>query len=100
MYEKAQPKKKKERKGITNLVINQPFPEYPITSEIFELVLRYLYADDLQFETMSGRQVFLLPSFSLLFPLLLQSKPVEIVCLKRDLFLILLLGFGFGHRCS
>jgi hypothetical protein len=56
MYEKAQPKKKKDRKGTTNLTINQPHPDYPITSDTFELVLRYLYADDIQFETLDGRQ--------------------------------------------
>lgn len=38
------------------MVINQPCPDYPITCETFELVLRYLYADDLQLETLSGRQ--------------------------------------------
>ena len=72
MYEKAQPKKKKDRKGVTHLTINQPHAEYPITAEVFELVLRYLYADDIQFETLSGRQVLLfllfLPMATFLHP--------------------------------
>ena len=68
MYADAQPKKKKERKGTTNLVIAQPFAEqYPITSDTFELVLRYIYADDLQFETLSGRQVFFFLFFFFFF---------------------------------
>mmetsp|Transcript_632 Transcript_632/g.1061 ORF Transcript_632/g.1061 Transcript_632/m.1061 type:complete len:516 (-) Transcript_632:39-1586(-) len=56
MYEKAQPKKKKDRKGVTHLTVPQPHADYPITAETFELILRYLYADDIQFETLSGRQ--------------------------------------------
>ena len=38
-----------------NLTIPQPHAEYPITPETFNYVLQYLYADNLQFETIDAR---------------------------------------------
>lgn len=57
LYEKiALENKKKKRKGIVTLKIPQPHAEYPITSETFETLLHYLYADQIDFNNLSARQ--------------------------------------------
>ena len=57
LYEKeTSGKKRKKHKGVVTLKIPQPHNDYPITSDTFELVLQFLYADNIQFETLSARQ--------------------------------------------
>jgi hypothetical protein len=57
LYEKvATENKKKKKKGIVTLKIPQPHAEYPITSETFETLLQYLYADQIDFNNLSARQ--------------------------------------------
>ena len=59
MYDKLNSKKKskKHQRSLVTLTIPQPYgADYPITSETFELVLQFLYADNIQFESIGARE--------------------------------------------
>eukprot|EP00009_Paramoeba_aestuarina_P004236 CAMPEP_0201510628 /NCGR_PEP_ID=MMETSP0161_2-20130828/3231_1 /ASSEMBLY_ACC=CAM_ASM_000251 /TAXON_ID=180227 /ORGANISM="Neoparamoeba aestuarina, Strain SoJaBio B1-5/56/2" /LENGTH=493 /DNA_ID=CAMNT_0047905821 /DNA_START=59 /DNA_END=1540 /DNA_ORIENTATION=- len=56
MYDKIASKHKKKRKQLVVLTIPQPYGnDYPITVEVFELVLQFLYADNIQLETLGAQ---------------------------------------------
>ena len=57
MYDKIASKKKKKQRSLVTLTIPQPYgPDYPITSDAFEMVLQFLYADNLQLESLGARE--------------------------------------------